>query len=249
MAEAVETPVRGRPWWVTGLFAGAVIGGLVLLFRELPVALWIESFKTYVAGRGAWGIVLFGLVYAGVSLIPGGPAALLTLAAGALFGLVTGTVTVSLASTAGATMAFLLARTAFRQRVERLAAKNPRFRGLYRAIERQGAKIVALVRLSPVFPFTYVNYLFGLTPVKPVPYVLASWAAMLPGTLAYVYLGYSLGAATGAASPRQKAIQIALGVAAVVATAWIARIAVVSIRKAGLEEERAGPGPDSAGSG
>ncbi|MCK6681770.1 MAG: TVP38/TMEM64 family protein [Thermoanaerobaculia bacterium] len=249
MAEAVETPVRGRPWWVTGLFAGAVIGGLILLFRELPVALWIESFKTYVAGRGAWGIVLFGLVYAGVSLIPGGPAALLTLAAGALFGLVTGTVTVSLASTAGATMAFLLARTAFRQRVERLAAKNPRFRGLYRAIERQGAKIVALVRLSPVFPFTYVNYLFGLTPVKPVPYVLASWAAMLPGTLAYVYLGYSLGAATGAASPRQKAIQIALGVAAVVATAWIARIAVVSIRKAGLEEERAGPGPDSAGSG
>ena len=225
MAEAVETPVRGRPWWVTGLFAGAVIGGLVWLFRELPVALWIESFKTYVAGRGAWGIVLFGLVYAGVSLIPGGPAALLTLAAGALFGLVTGTVTVSLASTAGATMAFLLARTAFRQRVERLAAKNPRFRGLYRAIERQGAKIVALVRLSPVFPFTYVNYLFGLTPVKPVPYVLASWAAMLPGTLAYVYLGYSLGAATGAASPRQKAIQIALGVAAVVATAWIARIA------------------------
>lgn len=241
--------MRGRPWWVTGLFAGAVIGGLILLFRELPVALWIESFKTYVAGRGAWGIVLFGLVYAGVSLIPGGPAALLTLAAGALFGLVTGTVTVSLASTAGATMAFLLARTAFRQRVERLAAKNPRFRGLYRAIERQGAKIVALVRLSPVFPFTYVNYLFGLTPVKPVPYVLASWAAMLPGTLAYVYLGYSLGAATGAASPRQKAIQIALGVAAVVATAWIARIAVVSIRKAGLEEERAGPGPDSAGSG
>jgi uncharacterized membrane protein YdjX (TVP38/TMEM64 family) len=234
---------------VTLLVALAVIGLFVVLFRALPVGTWIEQFKAYAGSQGTWGMVLFGLVYACVSLLPGGPAALLTLAAGAVYGVATGTVIVSIASTTGATLAFILARTTLHDRVKRYAGKSPRFQGLYRAIEKEGPRIVALVRLSPIFPFTYVNYLFGLTPVKPVPYVLASWLAMLPGTLAYVYLGYSLGAAAGGATPRQKAIQIALGVAAIIATAWIARIAALAIRKAGAEEKAVEPaaGQESEG--
>lgn len=220
----------------------AVIGGLFALFRFLPVGLWIDAFKAWVAGQGVLGVVAFALAYVGVSLVPGGPAAVMTLAGGAAFGFVKGTFIISLASTLGATLAFLLARTVLRERAGRMAASSPRFAGLNRAIEKEGGRIVALVRLSPLFPFTVVNYLFGLTPVRPLSYVLASWVAMLPGTAAYVYFGAALGDAASGADPVQKAIKLTLGVAAVVATILIARFAAKAIRAAGVEagEERAG---------
>ncbi len=233
---AAESPAPGKKPFPVGRAVAVllVLAALFVLFRFLPVARWIEELKAYVRGRGAAGAVVFGLVYFGASLVPGGPAAILTLAAGAVYGVVTGTVVVSLASTAAATAAFLLARGAFRPRVERLAAGSAAFGSLNRAIGREGARIVALVRLSPAFPFTIVNYLFGLTPVRPLPYVLSSWAAMLPGTLAYVYFGSALGEATGAAHPVQKGVRIGLGVAAVVATFLIARVAAKAIRSAGV---------------
>lgn len=220
----------------------SLIGGLFALFRFLPVGAWIDDFKAWVSGTGAIGVVVFALVYVVVALIPGGPAAVMTLAGGAVFGFVRGTILVSLASTLGATMAFLLARTVLRERAGRLAASSPRFAGLNRAIEKEGGMIVALVRLSPLFPFTVVNYLFGLTPVRPLSYVLASWMAMLPGTAAYVYFGAALGDAASGADPVQKAIKLVLGVAAIVATVLIARFAAKAIRAAGAGagEERTG---------
>lgn len=229
-----------------------VVGGLFALFRFLPVGGWIDEFKVWVRGQGVLGVVAFALAYVGVSLIPGGPAAVMTLAGGAVFGFVKGTFVISLASTLGATLAFLLARTVLRERASRMAASSPRFAGLNRAIEREGGKIVALVRLSPLFPFTVVNYLFGLTPVRPMVFVLASWMAMLPGTAAYVYFGAALGDAASGADPVQKAIKLVLGVAAIVATAFIARFAAKAIRAAGVESGRdkaedAGIGPGAGG--
>lgn len=217
------------------LLVAAVLGALVSLFRLLPVGLWVDGFKVWVRAQGAFGYLAFGAVYVVVSLLPGGPAALMTLAGGAVFGFLAGTLVVSIASTAGATLAFLLARTVLRQRTSRWAEQSPRFAGLSRAIESQGGRIVALVRLSPVFPFTVVNYLFGLTPVRPGSYILASWMAMLPGTAAYVYFGAALGEAATGADPVQKTIRLALGLAAVVATALIARFAARAIRAAGVE--------------
>ncbi|HQR46257.1 MAG TPA: VTT domain-containing protein [Thermoanaerobaculia bacterium] len=211
------------------------LAALFLLFRLLPVATWIEALEVEVRGRGAPGVAIFGLVYVAVSLIPGGPAALLTLAAGAVYGLAGGTLLVSAASTTAATLAFLLARGALAGRVRRMAEGNAAYESLARALGKDGVRIVALVRLSPAFPFTVVNYLFGLTPVRLAPYVLASWAAMLPGTLAYVYLGTALGGVTGAGAPRAKLIRIALGVAAVVATVLVARFAARAVRRAGIE--------------
>ena len=216
------------------VLAVLAVAALFVLFRLLPVSSWIEDLKTAVRARGAMGTLVFGLVYVGASLIPGGPAAILTLAAGAVYGLVTGTVLVSIASVTSATIAFLLARGALRAKVVRKTAGNARFEGLNRAIERDGAKIVALVRLSPAFPFTVVNYLFGLTPVKLGSYVLTSWIAMLPGTAAYVYFGSALGDVTGEATAAQKLIKGALAAAAVVATALVARIAAKAIRNAGV---------------
>ena len=236
MDEALTPPARRAfPFRRLVLALGAVVG-LVVLFRVLPVSAWVESFKAWVAGLGAVGYLAYGLAYVVVSMIPGGPAALLTLAGGAVFGPVTGTILVSVSSTIGATLAFLLARTVLRRRAEEMVKASPRFASLSRAIEREGGRIVALVRLSPVFPFTVVNYAFGLTKVRPVSYVLASWVAMLPGTAAYVYLGSALGQAASEADPAKKAIQLVLGAAAVVATVLIARTAAKAIRSAGGEE-------------
>lgn len=212
----------------------AVLGALFALFRLLPVGHWIEAFKYWVEGQGAFGFVAFAVVYIAVSLVPGGPAALMTLAAGAVFGFLAGTVVVSVASTTAATLAFLLARTLLKERADRMAARSPTFAGLNRAIESRGMRTVALVRLSPVFPFTIVNYLFGLTPVRPVAYVLGSWVAMLPGSAAYVYFGSALSDAASGASPVQKITRLVLGAAAVVATVLIARFAARAIRAAGI---------------
>jgi len=240
---AETVPAGSRPLLPRIAVAALALAALVALFRLLPVAEWIEALKAYGKAQGAAGAVVFGLVYVAASLIPGGPAALLTLAAGAVYGVVAGTALVSISSVTAATLAFLLARGALRERVQKMAVGNAKFQGLNRAIGKEGAKIVALVRLSPAFPFTIVNYLFGLTPVPLAAYVLSSWIAMLPGTLAYVYFGSALGAVTGDATPLEKGIRIALGIAAVVATVLIARIAARAIRSAGVDETEAPPAP------
>lgn len=243
MTEPAQSPGRGRHESTILRIAVtlAVVGSLFALFRFLPVAGWIESFKAWVAGQGALGVVAYALAYIGVTLIPGGPAAVMTLAGGAVFGFVKGTILVSLSSTLGATLSYFLARTVLRERASRMAAASPRFAGLNRAFEKEGGKIVALVRLSPLFPFTVVNYLFGLTPVRPLPYIVVSWVAMLPATAAYVYLGAALGEAATGAEPARKAIQLGLGAVAIVATVLVARFAAKAIRAAGVETAEPSP--------
>jgi uncharacterized membrane protein YdjX (TVP38/TMEM64 family) len=148
----------------------------------------LTSFLTWVQHIGPWGTVLFGAAYVPAVLlfVPG---SLLTLAAGFLFGLVKGTVIVSLGSTAGAAAAFLVARNVAHHWVVRRLAGRPRLAAIGRAVEIEGFKIVLLTRLSPVFPYNALNYAFGLTSVPVEKYVLASWIGMLPGTLMYVYFG------------------------------------------------------------
>ena len=117
------------------------------------------------------------------------PGSAITLGAGALFGVGLGTIVVSIASTTAAAVAFPLARTLLRSRMERLAAGSRGFAAIDDAVAEGGWRVVGLLRLSPVVPFSALNYLLGLTRVPYVPAILVSWAAMLPGTLLYVYLG------------------------------------------------------------
>ena len=170
------------------LVLGAAVVALVLATRFLPIGAWLASFQEWVKGMGAAGMVLYGAVYiaAVVLFVPG---IVLTLGAGFLFGLRRGIVLVSVASTIAAALAFLVARYFARATVERLAKKDPRFEAIDRAIGKEGWKVVALLRLSPLVPFSLSNYLYGLTSVKFWPYVGTSWAAMLPATVLYVYLG------------------------------------------------------------
>lgn len=147
----------------------------------------IPAFSAWVDGLGEWGPVAFvvGYAIAAVAFVPG---SLLTLAAGAIFGLGKGTALVLIAATLGASAAFLVSRYLARDLVERRLAGNPRFAAIDRAIGTQGRKIVLLLRLSPVFPFNLLNYALGLTRVRFADYFVAS-IGMLPGTLLYVYYG------------------------------------------------------------
>ncbi|MBF2097345.1 MAG: TVP38/TMEM64 family protein, partial [Gloeomargaritaceae cyanobacterium C42_A2020_066] len=140
---------------------------------------------------GPWGPAGFVVAYAlgTVAVIPG---SLLTLGAGALFGVVQGSVYVLLGATLGAALAFGLARTLLRRRVVGWWGGRPLFRAVDRAVAQGGWWVVLLLRLSPLFPFAALNYALGITGVRFRDYLVAS-VGMVPGTVMYVYLGATAG--------------------------------------------------------
>jgi uncharacterized membrane protein YdjX (TVP38/TMEM64 family) len=161
---------------------------MILLASALPFLRWMVDFIQWAKGMGPTGGVVYALFYiAGTALFfPGLP---LTLGAGFLYGAVIGTLVVSPASVAGASLAFLIARYFARDWVTRRLKKYPQAAAIDRAIEKNGFKAVVLLRLQPVLPFNILNYALGLTSVRLRDYMLASWIGMFPATVLYVYLG------------------------------------------------------------
>jgi uncharacterized membrane protein YdjX (TVP38/TMEM64 family) len=207
----------------------AAVVVLVAAVRLLPFEDLLRHFHESMAGLGLRGAVIYGIVYviAALLFVPG---SVLTLGAGLAFGLGPGLVLVSLASTTAAALAFLIARHLARSRVETLAQKNPRFAAIDRAVAERGALVVLLLRLSPIVPFSLSNYLYGLTRVRFLPYVAASWAGMLPGTVLYVSLGAAGHAAGEERTPVEWAL-LAIGIAATaVVTVMLARVARRAVR-------------------
>jgi uncharacterized membrane protein YdjX (TVP38/TMEM64 family) len=225
----------GRGAWKTvAIVAG--VAAILVATRLLPLREWVVRLEGLVQGVGPAGMVLYGAVSVAAVLlfVPG---IVLTLGAGFLFGLGWGVVVVSIASTIAAALAFLIARYLARGAVERLARKNPKFSAIDHAIGKEGWKIVALLRLSPLVPFSLSNYLYGLTSVRFVPYLATSWAAMLPATLVYVYLG-AAGRTIGekTRSPWEWAL-LGAGLAATAAvTILLTRVARKELAKEALEE-------------
>lgn len=210
--------ILGAVALATLFFVGRELGGTVPQF-----AAWVESL-------GIWGPVAFALGYlvATVAFVPG---SLLTMAAGAIFGLGKGTLVTFIGATAGTAAAFLIARYAARAAIERKLEDNPKFASIDKAVSRSGLKIVFLMRLSPAFPYNLLNYALGLTSVRFRDYLIAS-IGMLPGTFLYVYYGKVLGslAALSGGVPADdgagKWTMIAIGLAATVAvTTIVTRIA------------------------
>jgi uncharacterized membrane protein YdjX (TVP38/TMEM64 family) len=202
----------------------AVLAVLLVLGRQAGAA--IPAFAAWVARQGAWGPVAFvaGYALATVAFVPG---SLLTLAAGAIFGLVRGTLYVLAAATLGAALAFLVARYAARPWVEKRLAASPRFAAIDRAIGAQGRRIVFLLRLSPAVPFNLLNYALGLTRVS-FPDALLASIGMLPGTLLYVYYGKLAGEVAALAGGAPAAAK-GPGYYAVLALGLVATIAVTTI--------------------
>ncbi len=216
--------------------AGIVLGVLALL-RLLPAAQAVESLVAWVGELGTLAPFAFIGVYLVVTVFML-PASLLSLAAGALFGLFKGTIVVAAGATLGMAATFLIGRYLARPAVERRFARHPRFVAIDRAVGKRGWKIVALLRLSPAVPFNLQNYLYGLTAIRFWPCMLASAVSILPGTFMYVYLGYasraSLGAIGGSDSgrgPGQWALLIAGLVATVAVTIYVTKLARNAIRE------------------
>jgi uncharacterized membrane protein YdjX (TVP38/TMEM64 family) len=193
----------------------------------------VQQFIEFVRGLGALGYIVYTLGYAVIGLVV--PASVLTIGAGALFGIVGGSIVVAIGATLTATIAFLLARTILRKRIERMVARNPKFAAVDRAIAREGAKIVILVRLAAVFPFLFVNYAFGLTGIGTLRYMAATFVGILPGTIAFVYLGAA--AADAATASRTKMIvTIGGAVIALAVSIYVGRIAKRALLHDQLED-------------
>jgi uncharacterized membrane protein YdjX (TVP38/TMEM64 family) len=211
---------------ITAIVAVLVLGGKYFnLQQRLADALaWIE-------GLGPAGMGVYTLLYivACVFFIPG---SLLTLGAGAIYGVVTGSLLVSVSSTLGATAAFLVGRYVARSWVAHKIEGNARFSAIDNAVADEGWRIVGLTRLSPVFSFNLLNYAYGLTRVSLKEYVLASWIGMMPGTVMYVYIGSLAGdlasvgtESTEAPSAARWAINIIAFLATVLVTVYVTKIA------------------------
>jgi uncharacterized membrane protein YdjX (TVP38/TMEM64 family) len=216
--------------------AKIVLGGVaiaIVLLLARRAGAYLPAFAEWVNGLGLWGPAVFivGYALATVAFIPG---SLLTLAAGAIFGVGRGVAYVFIAAVLGSSAAFLIARYVARATVERRLAGNPRFAAVDRAVGAQGRKIVFLLRLSPVFPFNLLNYGLGLTQVHFVDYLIAS-LGMLPGTLLFVYSGKLAGdvaALAGGAPVRKGAGYYAVLAIGLVATVLVTMLITRTARKA-----------------
>jgi len=165
--------------------AAALLAALV--YYRGPISAEINSLAEWVKTLGPWGPLVFIALYVGaaVAFVPG---SILTVSAGAIFGLAAGTVYVFIGATLAACISFALARGVLRASIEQRLRNNPRLGAIDRAIATEGRKIVFLLRLSPLFPFSLGNYALGLTRVRFGDYALAC-IGMLPWTFVYVYLG------------------------------------------------------------
>lgn len=184
--------VRAAPgWWVA---AGALCG-LVLVGGVLGNWLWpggavamVQSMVDFLRSAGIAGPALFAVLQILVAVSGALPASLLGVAAGAIYGLVPGFALAALGSLMGAVIAFGLSRSLFRPVVERLVSRHGRLHRLDAAISRHGWKLVCLLRLSPVMPFSATSYLFGLSSITLPDYLIGTLAS-LPALLGYVFLG------------------------------------------------------------
>jgi uncharacterized membrane protein YdjX (TVP38/TMEM64 family) len=202
--------------------------------------LFLERFAVWVDNLGSLGPFAFIAGYAAATLafVPG---SVLTLAGGAIFGLLNGSIYALTGATLGATLSFLLARYAAREAVERRLEGNPRFQAIDHAVGQRGFKIVLLLRLSPIFPFNLLNYALGLTKVPLKSYLFAS-IGMLPGTVLYTYSGLIIGDVArlaGGTDPERDVAYYAVVVLGLLATilvlAAITRTAKQALNAAGVD--------------
>jgi len=183
-----------KRWWLVLLLASMAV--LFFVF-DLGRFLSLEAIKASQADLEAWrasrpliAALLFFVIYVVVTALSLPGAAVMTLAGGAIFGLLWGTVIVSFASSIGATLAFLVSRTLLRDWV--LARFGERMAAVDAGMKRDGAFYLFTLRLVPVLPFFVINLAMGLTAIRPFTFYWVSQVGMLAATVVYVNAGTQL---------------------------------------------------------
>lgn len=220
--------------WLRPVLLGLVVIALVVVGRALDAPARLQQTLEWIQSLGWLGIGVYIALYIVVTVlfVPG---SILTLGAGFVYGVVQGSIIASVASTLGATAAFLVGRYVARNWVRRRIQGRPRFIAIDGALEREGWRIVGLVRLSPMLPFNLLNYAFGLTGVSLRDYFFASWIGMIPGTVMYVYFGSLAGSLATMGEDGRGPVEWALFavglIATVVATVFLTRAASRALKK------------------
>jgi uncharacterized membrane protein YdjX (TVP38/TMEM64 family) len=210
-AKPIQTEDSGQmgwtksPWLKLGIALVVEISVVVIVFFT-PVRGWLgldnartimHNFQTWRENLGLLAPLAYMLTYvvATVFAIPGSA---LTLASGAIFGAIQGTLWTVIGATLGATGAFLASRFFIGGTIAKRFDQGDRLSQLAQGLKENGFWFALSIRLAPIFPFNAVNYLFGLTPIRLSSYFFATFIGIIPGTLAYSWLGQEgAGALTG----------------------------------------------------
>jgi uncharacterized membrane protein YdjX (TVP38/TMEM64 family) len=179
---------------------------------------------------GSWGPAVFILLYV-IACMAVIPASLLTIGGGTIFGVVKGSIYVSIAATLGATAAFLIGRYFARDWIHRKIGRHPAFVAIDKAVAEEGWKIVFLTRLCPIFPFFLMNYAYGLTRVSLRHYVLATWIGIMPGSTLFVYIGSLANVADAQTTTAGWILKAFILVTAVWAIVYISKVARRALSK------------------
>ncbi len=181
--ELIEKTRNTFPWKLILLICAIVL--FLVAARYLQLGEKLGQLKSWIQELGPWGPVAYVFIYI-LAVVVAIPGSAITVAGGALFGIIKGTILVSIGATVGAGVAFIISRHFARDAVASWLNKNEKFKKLDRMTEKHGAIIVAITRLVPIFPFNLLNYGFGLTSIRFSTYIFWSWLCMLPGTVFYV---------------------------------------------------------------
>lgn len=205
-----------RRRWLLALIVMFVFAGGLALAWLFDGVTSIDAIQARIASLGVWAPVGFVLLYAigTVVMIPGG---IFDVTGGVLFGPILGSVVNLLGASLGAAIAFLIARYVAGDWVQSRA--GPRVQKVIRSVETDGWQFVAFVRLVPIFPYTIINYLLGLTRIPFLHYLLASIVFMLPSTLVYTWIGHASSEAMSGDANNLRYALFALALIAVVIVA------------------------------
>lgn len=181
----------------------------------------IEDLKEWILSFGIFGPLIYILLY-WISCLFFLPGLAITIVGAIVFGPVLGTVLISIGSTTGATLAFLFARYIGRDFIVKKLGNNATYTKIDQGVKKQGARMLIITRLVPLFPFNVQNYLYGLTDINVFTYMFLSWLCMLPGTIAYAFLAGAI--VSGQGDPGRTLLFLGIGAVFFVGVSFIPRL-------------------------
>ncbi len=236
-------PQKRKPWGIPIVLL--VVGGVLFWRFGSESRSALAAALTWAGHLGWVGGILFIAIYALATVLLL-PASLLTLGAGAIYGVFLGTFYVIIGATIGANLAFLIGRYLAQERVNQMMSGIPAFRAISHAIGQGGWKVAALIRLSPAFPFNLLNYALGLTSLSFGDNLIGT-AGIIPGTLMYVYLGslageLAMAGTSPAPDPHTQQLQWILRILGLIATIGVT-VYVTRLARQALQEVQQEPQP------